>query len=150
MLQPRGGGRVQTLPFDTNRRPQQGQHVHRLQPRRDTFHRGFHFQDHPGVDPVLVNSRQPLFNIRVFHMQTDQIGAGFGKLVDLRHQNCVGHHQMDVDGRCGLLSQAGHQVRKEQKRRGKVAVRHVDVQDVGMGRYANQIVGQPGQVRRPH
>ena len=48
--------------------------------------------------------------IGVFSMHRNDIGTGFGKLVDLVHQRGVGDHQMDMHRLVGQWPDLGNQV----------------------------------------
>ena len=68
-----------------------------------------------------------------------QFRTSFGELRDLSVKNCVPHHEMDVEWFGRELSQGSNEIGEEKQRRGEMAIRHVDVKDVGERLDAAQI-----------
>ncbi len=87
---------------------------------------------------------------RVLEMDADEIAAGLGELIDLRQQNVVRGHQVHVDRQACRSPDRRDKVGEEQKGGREVTVCHVDMQDVGIGFDADQLIAEAKEIGRPH
>ena len=88
-------------------------------------------------------------HLLILAVARDEIGARFGELVDLAEQDIIRDHEMHMEGPLGQAAQPSDEIRKQQERGGEMAVRHVDMIDIGMRLGAADVVLEAGEVRRP-
>ncbi len=98
---------------------------------------------------MVLDPRQRLSRICVFGMDRDEVGARLGELVDLGEEDAVGAHQVDVDRGFRGPGHLSDEVGEVEQRGGEMAVGHVDMKDVGMGRDAGQVIGETHEVCGP-
>jgi len=78
-----------------------------------------------------IDHGEPGGGIGVLGVDADEIGAGFGELRGLGFENCVLHHEMDVKGLGREFPQGGDEIGEEQQGRREMAIRDIDVEDIG-------------------
>src|SRR6185437_14067293 len=92
----RRGPVVEADALDADFRAEQGQHADAVEIVAAGVNRRFELQDETGTAAKAFDPRQCRVDIGVFRVDADEIGAGFGELIDLGHEDRVGDHQMDV------------------------------------------------------
>ena len=126
-----------------------GGHVHEDAYRAEQARLDQKLADAEATAAKAFDPRQCRVDIGVFRVDADEIGAGFGELIDLGHEDRVGDHQMDVQRLARCPADGRDLVGEEQQGGRKMAVCDIDMEDVGERFDPGDIVGHVQQVGRP-
>ena len=98
LLQPGAGLFVEALALHADRRAEQ---CHETQPGNisfDPLDGGIYLENHAGCDTATVEKIESLVgDAFIFNVKTDQVAARIGELLDLRQDDAVGDHQVNMD-----------------------------------------------------
>jgi hypothetical protein len=142
-------GRVEPLALDADPGAEERQPADPVEVRDRRGDGGPELQDQARRYAELGEQGQGTAGRRVLGVDAHQVGAGAHELPDLRLEDDVRHHEVDVERTGGEPADGRHQVGEEQEVGREVPIRDVEVVGIGEGLRAGHLLRQATEVGGP-